>query len=64
MFKNLGIIENKNITKKIIIEIKDIKNGLNSFDGGNTQRGSNYKIYDRICNHAGGKLINIGVDDL
>ena len=59
MFKNLGILETKKIIKKIVIDIKDVKTGLNNFDEFIIfKSGNNYKIYDRICNHAGGKLIS------
>ena len=59
MFENLGAIKTKNTTKKVVLYTKDLKNGLNSFDDIIIlKNGKNYKVYDRICNHAGGKLIN------
>ena len=59
MFENLGAIKTKNTTKKVVLYTKDLKNGLNSFDDIIILKNEkNYKVYDRICNHAGGKLIN------
>jgi len=59
MFKNLGKIKYKVKTNKVKIKIKDVKIGINYIkDFIIYKNADNIAIYDRICDHNGGKLIS------
>jgi CMP-N-acetylneuraminate monooxygenase len=61
MFKNLGKL--KYISSKSFknIEIANLANGINSLDSHIVYKKENYyKVYDRKCDHAGGKIISKG----
>ena len=61
MFKNLGKL--KNLTKKKFfqVNISQLKTGVNVFDNFIIfKKKSDLKIYDRKCDHAGGKIISKG----
>ena len=58
MFKNLGKIKydtSDNISK---IDLNDLKNGINNLDNFIIYKNrSQIDIYNRVCDHNGGKLI-------
>ena len=57
-FENLGFIKNKIIKKKCEINISSLINGTNQFnDYVVIKKKKEIKIYNRNCDHAGGKLI-------
>ena len=63
MFKNLGILKNSVSKKKIQINLRDIKSGLNFFEDIIIYKKNNkIKVYDRKCDHAGGRLITKGLE--
>jgi CMP-N-acetylneuraminate monooxygenase len=58
MFKDLGFLKNQPIIKSFSIDIKDLKNDLNFYqDFIILKTDSKIKVFDRNCDHAGGKLI-------
>jgi CMP-N-acetylneuraminate monooxygenase len=59
MFKNLGKLNYLITTKEIKINLNEIKSGANFFESFIIYQNNNdLKIYDRKCNHAGGKIIS------
>ena len=59
-FRFNKIIENKiSLKKKEIIEISNLNNGVNLYNNHIIYKNEILiKVYDRICNHAGGKIIS------
>ena len=59
MFKKLGKLKNSIIKKEIKISLDEIKSGDNFFENFIIFKDENdLKIYDRTCDHAGGKIIS------
>ena len=58
---DLGKLTEKLIKRNICIKKKDLVEGVNNFDELIVfKKGNTIVAYDRICNHAGGKLITKG----
>ena len=58
LFKDFGYIKNQKIKKKYKIDLSFIINKINQFnDFIVVKNDKNYKIYNKNCDHAGGKLI-------
>lgn len=58
LFKDFGYIKNEKIKKKYKIDLSFIINKINQFnDFIVVKNDKNYKIYNKNCDHAGGKLI-------
>ena len=59
MFKSLGKLNYQKEKNIIKINLEDIKEDINYIDDHILYRSkNNIKIYDRICDHAGGKIIS------
>ena len=59
MFKNLGQLNYSTKEKELKISLNEIKSGINFFESFIIyQDNSSIKIYDRRCDHAGGKIIS------
>ena len=59
MFSSLGKIKNNTTYKNIILPINELNQGVNLFDDYFVHKKNNeIKIFDRTCDHAGGKLIH------
>ena len=59
MFRNLGKLKYLDKNEKIKISLNDLKDGINFFDNFLIYRSNNsLKIYNRKCDHAGGKIIS------
>ena len=59
MFKLLGKINNKIEKKKIHIPLKEIEDGCKFYDEFIiSKKKEDIKIYNRLCDHRGGKLIS------
>ena len=59
MFKNLGKLKYLNKKKEIRISLNELKEGINLFDNFIVYKNNNnIKIYNRKCDHAGGKIIS------
>jgi CMP-N-acetylneuraminate monooxygenase len=60
MFKNIGELKNLELKKeKQLIPLDKIKNGINCLDDFIVfKKGNDIKVYDRICDHNGGKIIS------
>ena len=59
MFRNLGKLKFLDKNEKIKISLNDLKDGINFFDNFLIYRSNNsLKIYNRKCDHAGGKIIS------
>ena len=59
MFKNLGKIKYKVKEDVFEIDANSLKNGINYLENFIIFKNkSNINIYDRICNHNGGRLIS------
>jgi len=65
MFKNLGKLKYLSKKKEIEISLNDFKEGVNFNDNFLIYKNNNdIKIYDRKCDHAGGKIISKGGDSI
>lgn len=59
MFNNLGNLSYETKVKEIKLNINDVKQGINFFENFIIYKKNNQiKIYDRKCDHAGGKIIS------
>ena len=59
MFTKSGKLKYSKKIKKIVIFKKDLKEGTNCLvDHIVIKKSQSYKIYDRICDHAGGKIVS------
>ena len=59
MFKNLGKFQNKIYKEKFSIRVDDLTKKINFFDKFIIVKDKdNFKIFDRTCDHAGGRLIS------
>ena len=60
MFKNLGKLKNLINKKEFKINLNELKSGINLFENFIIYQNNNdIKIYDRKCDHAGGKIISM-----
>lgn len=58
-FTNIGRLQNKSIINKFKIKISTLDKKINLFENFIIVKIKNkFKIYDRICDHAGGKIIS------
>ena len=65
MFKNLGKLKYLSKKKEIEISLNDFKEGVNFYDNFLIYKNNNdIKIYDRKCDHAGGKIISKDGDSI
>ena len=61
MFKNLGKLRYSTKIKELKLSLKNLKPGSNFFETFIIYKKDNeIKIYDRKCDHAGGKIISRG----
>ena len=61
MFKELGKLNNLVKEKSFEIKFDKLKTGINFFENFIIyENNGNIRIYDRICDHAGGKIISKG----
>ena len=59
MFEKLGKLKYSKKIRIIRIQKKDLRDGVNCIDDHFVIKNSeNYKIFDRICDHAGGKIVS------
>ena len=59
MFSAIGKINNKITSRNITIKLTELNKGVNLFDDFFIDKqNNNIKIFDRTCDHAGGKLIH------
>jgi CMP-N-acetylneuraminate monooxygenase len=59
MFKNLGKLKYLSKDKEVKISLNQLKSGINFFESFIIYKNNNdIKIYNRICDHAGGKIIS------
>ena len=59
MFKNLGQLKYLTKDKEVKISLNELKSGINFFESFIIYKNNNdIKIYNRICDHAGGKIIS------
>jgi nitrite reductase/ring-hydroxylating ferredoxin subunit len=59
MVSSIGRIKNKITTRNVTLKLTEVDEGINLFDEFFINKQSNdIKIFDRMCNHAGGKLIH------
>tara|TARA_Y100001970_G_scaffold152834_1_gene187186 strand:- start:279 stop:1973 length:1695 start_codon:yes stop_codon:yes gene_type:complete len=59
MFKNLGKLKNLINKKEVKINLNELKSGINFFENFIIYENNNdIKVYDRICDHQGGKIIS------
>jgi CMP-N-acetylneuraminate monooxygenase len=59
MFKKLGKLQEEKIISKVEIPIKEITKKINFFNNCIIVKNKNFfKIFDRVCDHAGGRLIS------
>ena len=59
MLKNLGQLKYSNKEKELKISLNELKSGINFFKSLIIYHdNSSIKIYDRRCDHAGGKIIS------
>ena len=59
MFKNLGKIKYNTSDSISKIDLNDLKNGINNLDNFIIYKNrSQIDIYNRVCDHNGGKLIS------
>ena len=59
MFKNLGKLKYLIKKKELKISLNELKSGINFFESFIIyQDNKSLKIYDRKCDHAGGKIIS------
>ena len=59
MFKNLGKLKYSTNEKELKISLNELKFGINFFESLIIYKdNSSIKIYDRRCDHAGGKIIS------
>jgi CMP-N-acetylneuraminate monooxygenase len=59
MFKNLGKLKYLSKDKEVKISLNQLKSGINFFERFIIYKNNNdIKIYNRICDHAGGKIIS------
>ena len=61
MFKTLGKLKNIEKKQSFKIDINQLKSEINLFENFIIfKKGNDIRVYDRICNHAGGKIISKG----
>jgi len=59
MFKNLGYLKYLEKPKKLKIDLNEVRSGTNFFENYIIYNNDNViKVYDRKCDHAGGKIIS------
>tara|TARA_Y100000992_G_C21262487_1_gene492069 strand:+ start:53 stop:1741 length:1689 start_codon:yes stop_codon:yes gene_type:complete len=59
MFKNLGKLNYLTKNKEITLNLNEVKPGVNIYENFIVyKKSSNIKIFDRKCDHAGGKIIS------
>jgi len=59
MFKNLGKLKYLSKDQEVKISLNQLKSGINFFESFIIYKNNNdIKIYNRICDHAGGKIIS------
>ena len=59
MFKNLGKLRNIESKKNFVIDINQLNAEINLFEDFIIYKKNNIiKIYNRVCDHAGGKIIS------
>ena len=59
MFENLGQLKYLTKDKEVKISLNQLKSGINFFESFIIYKNNNdIKIYNRICDHAGGKIIS------
>ena len=65
MFKNLGNLNNLIKKKEFRFNLNEIKSGSNFYENFIIYKNNNdVKIYDRKCDHAGGKIISRGEESI